>query len=68
MCPSNCQNFQLSGVAEHLVQSNVEFKLIVTQDGKPCNCDKAVKGSLKGLRDTVEVGTSDNKINSSRPE
>jgi len=46
-------NFELSGVMEHKVQSNAQFKLLVTQGGSPVDCNLPVKGWLKGLRDTV---------------
>ncbi len=49
------QNFELNGVMEHKVQSDIQFKLLVTQDGRPVDCNLPVRAWLKGLRDTAEV-------------
>jgi len=55
-------NFELVGTSDHKVQTNVIFKIMVTKDGKPFDCEMPVKGWLKGLRDTVDAKVTKPKV------
>jgi hypothetical protein len=55
---SMATNFVLEGVLEHVVKTNVEFKLKVTDDNsKPCDpgANQKVSAWLKGARENYTV-------------
>jgi len=51
--PNMMINYELEGVVEHKVQSNIEFKLITTRGGVPCETTQEVTAWLKGIKDEV---------------